>query len=98
MGFWDLVYEEWQVNARLLVKNNGDSESNEILWRGDPKVFAKVLRSLTLKFDHVVAEIKEAKDLSIFSFDELMVCHCKLISLELTIHLKRMKKMHFKWS
>ncbi|KAH0706537.1 hypothetical protein KY289_011613 [Solanum tuberosum] len=32
----------------------------------------KVLRSLTPKFDHVVAAIEEFKDLSVFSFDELM--------------------------
>ncbi|GJX24931.1 retrovirus-related pol polyprotein from transposon TNT 1-94 [Tanacetum coccineum] len=39
----------------------------------DETVVAKVLRSLTPKFDHVVAAIKESKDLSKFSFDELMV-------------------------
>ncbi|KAK3033599.1 hypothetical protein RJ639_034715 [Escallonia herrerae] len=38
----------------------------------DAIVVAKVLRSLTTKFDHVVAAIEESKDLSIFSFDELM--------------------------
>ncbi|KAK2970868.1 hypothetical protein RJ640_022310 [Escallonia rubra] len=38
----------------------------------DETVVAKVLRSLTPKFDHVVAAIEESKDLSIFSFDELM--------------------------
>ncbi|CAL5363087.1 unnamed protein product [Camellia sinensis] len=38
----------------------------------DETVVAKVLRSLTPKFDHVVAAIEESKDLSVFSFDELM--------------------------
>lgn len=38
----------------------------------DKTVVAKVLRSLTPKFDHVVTAIEESKDLSIFSFDELM--------------------------
>ncbi|KAJ0039003.1 hypothetical protein Pint_21994 [Pistacia integerrima] len=38
----------------------------------DQTVVAKVLRSLTPKFDHVVAAIEESKDLSVFSFDELM--------------------------
>nr|GEW34838.1 retrovirus-related Pol polyprotein from transposon TNT 1-94 [Tanacetum cinerariifolium] len=35
-------------------------------------VVAKVLRSLSCKFDHIVATIKESKDLFTFSFDELM--------------------------
>ncbi|GJW76657.1 retrovirus-related pol polyprotein from transposon TNT 1-94 [Tanacetum coccineum] len=38
----------------------------------DDIVVAKVLRSLPSKFDHVVAAIEESKDLSTFSFDELM--------------------------
>ena len=35
-------------------------------------VVTKVLRSLTPKFDHVVAAIEESKNLSTYSFDELM--------------------------
>ncbi|XP_075076448.1 uncharacterized protein LOC142163093 [Nicotiana tabacum] len=38
----------------------------------DETVVAKVLRSLPPKFEHVVAAIEESKDLSVFSFDELM--------------------------
>ena len=38
----------------------------------DHIIVAKVLRSLTPKFDHVVAAIEESKDLSTYSFDELM--------------------------
>ncbi|KAJ8628315.1 hypothetical protein MRB53_021622 [Persea americana] len=38
----------------------------------DQTIVEKVLRSLNSKFDHVVAAIEESKDLSIFSFDELM--------------------------
>ena len=35
-------------------------------------VVCKVLRSLTSKFDHVVAVIEESNDMSTYSFDELM--------------------------
>ncbi|KAH0711345.1 hypothetical protein KY289_007304 [Solanum tuberosum] len=38
----------------------------------DQTIVEKVLRSLTPKFDHVVAAIEKSKDLSVFSFDELM--------------------------
>lgn len=38
----------------------------------DQSVVEKVLRSLNPKYDHVVATIEESKDLSVFSFDELM--------------------------
>ncbi|KAL4354891.1 hypothetical protein GQ457_06G009200 [Hibiscus cannabinus] len=38
----------------------------------DETIVSKVLRSLPLKFDHVVAAIEESKDLLVFSFDELM--------------------------
>ncbi|XP_009770138.1 uncharacterized protein [Nicotiana sylvestris] len=48
-----------------LMKSYGEIVSDEI-------VVAKVLRSLTNKFEHVVAAIEESKDLSDYSFDELM--------------------------
>ena len=35
-------------------------------------IVAKVLRSLTPKFDHKVVAIEESKDLAMFSFDELL--------------------------
>ena len=38
----------------------------------DETIVAKVLRSLTPKFNHVVAAIEESKDLSVLSVDELM--------------------------
>ncbi|XP_017613851.1 uncharacterized protein LOC108458984 [Gossypium arboreum] len=37
----------------------------------DQTTVKKVLRSLTLKFDHVVTAIEESKDLATYSFDEL---------------------------
>ncbi|XP_015158336.1 uncharacterized protein [Solanum tuberosum] len=48
-----------------LMKSYGENISDEI-------VVPKVLRSLTKKFEHVVAAIEESKDLSDYSFDELM--------------------------
>ena len=47
------------------MRTYGEKISNET-------IVAKVLRSLTPKFDHVVTAIEEAKDLSILSIDELM--------------------------
>ena len=38
----------------------------------DQTIVTKVLRSLTPKFDHVVAAIEESKDMTRFSLDELM--------------------------
>lgn len=38
----------------------------------DEIAVSKMLRSLTSDFDHVVAAIEESKDLSQYSFDELM--------------------------
>ena len=47
------------------MKSFGESLSNET-------IVCKVLRSLPPKFDHVVAAIEESKDLSAYTFDELM--------------------------
>jgi hypothetical protein len=47
------------------MRSYGEQISDEI-------IVAKVLRSLTPKFDHVVAAIEEAKDLSVLTIDELM--------------------------
>nr|GEV28774.1 UBN2 domain-containing protein [Tanacetum cinerariifolium] len=61
----------------------------------DETVVAKVLRSLDPKFDHVVAAIKESKDLSVFSFDELWGL-CKPMKCESTDQLFEKKKRIFK--
>ncbi|KAK2967493.1 hypothetical protein RJ640_010134 [Escallonia rubra] len=47
------------------MKSYGEQITDEI-------VVAKVLRSLTPTFDHVVAAIEESKDLTVYAFDELM--------------------------
>ena len=38
----------------------------------DQMIVEKVLRSLTPEFDHLVSSIEDSKDISVFSFDELM--------------------------
>ena len=48
-----------------LMKSYGENMTNE-------HVVSKVLRSLTSKFDHVVAAIEESKDMKEYTFDELM--------------------------
>jgi gag-polypeptide of LTR copia-type len=53
------------TNVVNQIRTYGDDLSEQT-------VVAKVLRSLTPKFDHVVAAIEESKDLSAYTFDELM--------------------------
>lgn len=60
--------QDFLSNAIAIV-NQMQSYGEQIT---DQTVVAKVLRSLTSKFDHVVAAIEGSKDLSTFSFDELM--------------------------
>jgi hypothetical protein len=38
----------------------------------DVRVMEKILRSLTLKFEHVVTTIEESKDMETISADELL--------------------------
>lgn len=47
------------------MKSYGESVTDE-------SVISKLLRGLTLKFDHVVATIKKSKYLKTYSFDDLM--------------------------
>ncbi|KAJ1700426.1 hypothetical protein LUZ63_000205 [Rhynchospora breviuscula] len=60
---WVILKTAYQGSSR--IRTYGDDLSEKT-------VVAKVLRSLSPKFDHVVAAIEESKDLSIYSFDELM--------------------------
>ncbi|KAJ0021731.1 hypothetical protein Pint_31219 [Pistacia integerrima] len=60
------------------MKSCGEKITDEI-------VVAKILRSLTLKFEHVVAAIEESHDLS---FDELMS--------SLQVHEERLNRSHDK--
>ncbi|XP_037493577.1 uncharacterized protein LOC119370128 [Jatropha curcas] len=61
---------------RLLVLSRAMAIVNQMHAYGEQisneTIVAKMLRSLTLKFDLVVAAIEEAKDLSVLSVDELM--------------------------
>ncbi|XP_015060545.1 uncharacterized protein LOC107006531 [Solanum pennellii] len=60
------------------MKSYGEDISEET-------VVAKVLRSLTPKFEHIVAAIEESHDLSDYTFDQLILNH-----------MKKMKKRHFR--
>lgn len=59
-----------EYRSRVSATVNHTKSYGEIL--SDEILVVKVLRSLTSKFDHVVAAIEESKDLSNYSFDELM--------------------------
>ncbi|KAJ0048587.1 hypothetical protein Pint_15170 [Pistacia integerrima] len=63
------------------MKSYGEKITDEI-------VVAKILRSLTPKFEHVVAAIEESHDLSDFSFAELMS--------SLQAHEERLNRSHDK--
>ncbi|KAL9413633.1 hypothetical protein AB3S75_042172 [Citrus x aurantiifolia] len=49
------------------MKSDGENVSTET-------IVSKVLRSLSKRFDHVVAAIEESKDLSNYSFDDELMC------------------------
>ncbi|XP_058110866.1 uncharacterized protein LOC131253745 [Magnolia sinica] len=56
--------------SRLLVTVNNLKRNGEKI--EDVRVVEKVLRSLTIKFEHVVVTIEESKDLENLSIEELM--------------------------
>ena len=58
------------------MRSYGEIISNTI-------VVSKVLKSLTRNYNHVVAAIEESKDLSTYSFDELM---CSFLAHEVRIN------------
>jgi gag-polypeptide of LTR copia-type len=72
-------FETLQMNKEETMQNflsRVQTVANQIKVLGDTMkekiVVANVLRSLTPGFDHVVAAIKESKNLDTYSFDELM--------------------------
>ncbi|KAA0032274.1 putative gag-pol polyprotein, identical [Cucumis melo var. makuwa] len=63
---WLILQKAFQGDSRVLVvQTYGETIK-------DQTIVEKVLRSLTLEFDHVVAAIEESKNLSTFTFIELM--------------------------
>ncbi|GJY14605.1 hypothetical protein Tco_0385027 [Tanacetum coccineum] len=69
---WDFVEAGIAQTSDDEQQSVDDLENRISRIHQDETVVAKVLRSLTPKFDHVVAAIEEFKDLSLLSFDELM--------------------------
>ncbi|XP_039056284.1 uncharacterized protein LOC120199175 [Hibiscus syriacus] len=68
------IHERWRAGAGFLsrvveIVNKMRSYGEDI---NDQTIVAKILRSLTPKFDHVVAAIEESKNLETFTFHELM--------------------------
>jgi gag-polypeptide of LTR copia-type len=59
------VFLSWVQTVVNQIRVFGDTMEEKI-------VVGKVLRSLTPKFDHVVAAIEESKNLDTYSFNELM--------------------------
>ncbi|XAR65337.1 RNA-directed DNA polymerase [Bertholletia excelsa] len=85
---WDILQEGFQGNEKFDTLAKKDNQVmqifltrvaeivNQIRSLGDTieekRVVQKVLRSLPSKYDYVVAAIEESKDLSVFTFHELM--------------------------
>jgi gag-polypeptide of LTR copia-type len=72
-------FETLQMNKEEIMQvflSRVQTVVNQIRVFGDTMeekiVVAKVLRSLTPKFDHVIVAIEESKNLDVYSFDELM--------------------------
>ncbi|GKA53115.1 retrovirus-related pol polyprotein from transposon TNT 1-94 [Tanacetum coccineum] len=58
---WSILKTEFQGSSKVITVNQMRSYGEKIT---DEVIVAKVLKSLTPKFDHVVAAIEESKDLS----------------------------------
>ncbi|KAH0776767.1 hypothetical protein KY290_008178 [Solanum tuberosum] len=73
---WSILQKEFQGDSKVIVVRLAVAIVSKIRSCGkkvtDQTIVEKILRSLTPKFDHVVAAIEESKDLLVFSFDELM--------------------------
>ncbi|KAK2969744.1 hypothetical protein RJ640_015888 [Escallonia rubra] len=57
---WEILHKEFQGSSKVIIVKLQSFH------------LAKVLKSLTPTFDHVVATIEESKDLTVYAFDELM--------------------------
>jgi len=71
------------------MKSYGETVSDHV-------IVSKVLRSLTAEFNHVVVAIEESKDLSTYSFDELMD---SLLAHEVRINrpYEKVEERPFRW-
>uniref|UniRef100_A0A803N307 Retrovirus-related Pol polyprotein from transposon TNT 1-94-like beta-barrel domain-containing protein n=1 Tax=Chenopodium quinoa TaxID=63459 RepID=A0A803N307_CHEQI len=77
---WEIIKHEYFGDKKMsgiinLMKSYGEIISNE-------RVVSKVLRSLNSDYNHVVVAIEESKDMSTYTFDELM---CFLLAHEVRL-------------
>ncbi|XP_026434300.1 uncharacterized protein LOC113331871 [Papaver somniferum] len=67
---WNLFKEKFEGTDKTIMTVNAMRAYGEEI--SDQKIVEKVLRSLPHKYDHVFAAIEESKDLSKYTFNDLM--------------------------